>query len=343
MRIYREIAGQKSETIKIIKVDEEYEDFMEWFNKSGKFQYGNGVAKAQKIPCGHCINCKITKSREWANRCVLEASQYENNYFVTLTYDPEHLPLMDNMEGSEGKEYCNDGTWAGMLVKDDMTKFIRSLRDYYRYHYGHEGIRFFGAGEYGDNFQRPHYHLILFNLPIYDLETAEKNWFKQQYWESETISKIWGKGIVKIAEVNWTTCAYVARYVMKKRYGEKSADYYAAKGQTPEFVNMSRNPGIGANYFKEHMKEIYKTDEIILKGMKEKTHTSKPPKYFDGMYEILYPEEMAAIKEKRKIAAEESEKVKLTYSTMTEKQRYDIKERTMIMKSKLLKRNLAEV
>ena len=53
-------------------------------------RYGHG--NIIPLPCGKCLACKLSKAREWAVRCVLEASMYEENCFVTLTYDDEHLP-----------------------------------------------------------------------------------------------------------------------------------------------------------------------------------------------------------------------------------------------------------
>ena len=44
------------------------------------------------VPCGHCVGCRLDYSRVWAERCVHEASKYEHNYFLTLTYDDDHLP-----------------------------------------------------------------------------------------------------------------------------------------------------------------------------------------------------------------------------------------------------------
>ena len=46
-----------------------------------------------KIPCGRCIGCRLERSRQWANRCMLELQYHESSYFVTLTYDDEHVPV----------------------------------------------------------------------------------------------------------------------------------------------------------------------------------------------------------------------------------------------------------
>ena len=44
------------------------------------------------IPCGGCIGCRIDRSRQWALRCVHEASLHSTNSFITLTYNDENLP-----------------------------------------------------------------------------------------------------------------------------------------------------------------------------------------------------------------------------------------------------------
>jgi len=44
------------------------------------------------LPCGQCIGCRLERSRQWAIRSVHEASLYDSNCFVTLTYSDSHLP-----------------------------------------------------------------------------------------------------------------------------------------------------------------------------------------------------------------------------------------------------------
>ena len=41
------------------------------------------------VPCGSCMSCRLEKSRQWGVRCMHEAKLYENNCFVTLTFDDE--------------------------------------------------------------------------------------------------------------------------------------------------------------------------------------------------------------------------------------------------------------
>ena len=87
------------------------------------------------IPCGQCIGCRLERSRQWAMRCVHEASLHEQNSFITLTYDNDHLPV------------------GGSLNVEDMQKFWKRLRDHL-FQRGYSGkLRYFQCGEYGSTFQ----------------------------------------------------------------------------------------------------------------------------------------------------------------------------------------------
>lgn len=123
------------------------------------------------------------------------------------------------------------------------------------------------------------------------------------------------KGFVVVAPVSWDTCAYTARYVMKK-VGGVSLDDYVVSGVEPEFVRMSRKPGIGARYFERHYKEIYENDEVFIKSS-DGGRKTKPPKYFDKKYEELDPERLEYLKNKRKEAAEYIKELKIKRSGMT--------------------------
>ena len=252
------------------------------------------------IPCGNCIGCRLDYSREWANRGYLEAKCWEQNWFVTLTYDEDHITIPDEVISDAGITYTQEEDWIGTLVPEELTAFMKSLRQIMKREHKQDNIRFMACGEYGSDGERPHYHVILFNcnLPI---ETFYNSRIinNETYWQNTIIERAWKKGISNISEANWNNIAYTARYITKKINGKMSDELYKEKGQEKEFFRVSRMPGIGQIYYDQHKDEIYKRDEIIIKN-RQGIISSKPPAYFDKLYEAEYPENFKRIRENRR-------------------------------------------
>lgn len=222
------------------------------------------------LPCGQCIGCRLERSRQWAMRCVHEASLYDKNCFLTLTYDGQHLPS----DGSLDVKHFQD--------------FMKRLR----FHYGN-GIRFFHAGEYGERFGRPHYHACVFNHDFDDKELfSERGGFK--LYSSAALSEIWGKGFCTIGEVNFETAAYVARYVTKKVTGRQAEGHY--KGLKPEYTTMSRRPGIARGWFDLYSKDVFPSDSVVVRG-----RAMRPPKFYDRVFELANPEDFRFVKARRRV------------------------------------------
>lgn len=120
----------------------------------------------------------------------------------------------------------------------------------------------------------------------------------ENLYKSEKISNIWKKGFVTIGEVTYESAAYVARYVMKKKFGKEAEQYYISQGKIPEFTTMSRMPGIGYNYYEANKEHIYENDEIYIQK-KKGVEKNKPGKYFDKLLEKEDPEKFKEIKRKR--------------------------------------------
>ena len=141
------------------------------------------------VPCGHCIECRLEKSRDWANRMYAELQYHKVATFVTLTYDNDHLPYGEKYVDNEGKERRNP-----TLIKKDAQTFIRSLRDYI----GHNNrISYYLCGEYGDRTFRPHFHAIIFGYWDYAAIPWNKvDNFSAQTYISPELMKIWKKGNV---------------------------------------------------------------------------------------------------------------------------------------------------
>lgn len=226
------------------------------------------------FPCGQCIGCRLERSRQWAMRCVHEASLHEANCFITLTYDPKHLPT------------------GGSLVVRDFQLFMKKLRKAYH----GTRIRFFHCGEYGEKLGRPHYHAILFGFDFPDKKPAEKSQSGAPQWASESLTRIWGKGRCLIGTVTFDSAAYVARYITKKITGDAATAHYA--GRLPEYTTMSRRPGIAKGWLDRWSSDAYPSDSIALRG-----RLMKPPKFYDRQFELANPDEFRKIKSKRRSGA----------------------------------------
>lgn len=292
-----------------------------------------------QLPCGKCIGCRLDYSRQWADRCMLEAKEWEFNQFITLTYETSELTYNTCVD-------VNSGEVLGIptLVPEHLTKFMKDLRRYYKYHYGWEDIRFYACGEYGSLHGRPHFHIIAFNLPIYDKVFKFKNEQGDSIYVSKTIEQIWGRGIVSIGNVTWNSAAYVARYVVKKQKGETkgivdwSQDRLMLAGLQPEFTRMSRKEGIGRKYYEDNREKIYGTDEIVITNNKGLAKVIRPPKYYDKLYDVEYPDDMALIKKKRVKMADNAMKLQLSKTSLSEKEYLQLKERNKQESIKRLKR-----
>lgn len=281
-------------------------------NKYGEMEPEPGY-EIVKLPCGQCIGCRLQYSREWAIRIQKESTLYEQNWFLTLTYDTEHLPWIDSVNTTTGEVILGNP-----LYPKHLTKFMKDIRRQWEYHFNHEGIRFFACGEYGELYERPHYHICLMNFPIPEEELVLEthNMEGDAIYSCERIEKIWGKGMVRLGALTWQSAAYVARYMVKKQKGPESEAYYHSKGQIPEFTRMSRRPGIGREWYEQHKEEIYKNDEIFIPG-KKGAKKLKPAKYFDRLYDIEQPTRMESIKAMRKASMTRGQRLKLAKTSAT--------------------------
>lgn len=209
-----------------------------------------------KIPCGKCIGCKLEHSRRWAVRCMHEKRMHTDSCFVTLTYSDANLPP------------------GGTLVKRDLQLFMKRLRKQFG-----PGIRFFACGEYGEKTSRPHYHVLLLNSDFADKRPVTSG-SEYTLYASKLLSSLWPMGNHALGSVTFDSCAYVARYVTKKITGPKAAAHYG--NRMPEFLVMSRRPGIGTAYLEKYKSEIFTHDNIIVNGVPQSV-----PRFYDTKYAAL--------------------------------------------------------
>lgn len=198
---------------------------------------------------------------DWALRCVHEASRWDDNCFITLTYDDEHLPV------------------DGSLVKHHFQDFMKRLRRRIE----PVRIRFFHCGEYGERLKRPHYHALIFGFDFRDRVLFTERGEVKVY-TSEFLTEVWGKGFCTVGDVCFESAAYVARYCVKKVSGERKYFHYVSPDGVmlqPEYTTMSRGSGIGRDWFDEFGSDVFPSDECVLRG-----RVLKPPRYYQKLYQV---------------------------------------------------------
>lgn len=249
------------------------------FPSNGVFTGLYNETQTVTVCCGRCIGCRLDSSRQWAVRIMHEAQLHDQNCFITLTYDEEHLPPNQT------------------LVLRDWQLFAKRLRK-------QKGpFRYFHCGEYGSRHGRPHYHAILFGIDF----TSDRTIFnaRRQYplYNSPSLQRAWSDdsgpiGLAVIGNLSFDSAAYVARYCTTKITGSAAHAHY--DGRKPEYTTMSRGGagkgqgGIGRAWYEKYKSDVYPSDEVIFKGF-----PSSPPRYYDRLLEVTNPELLEDIKTKR--------------------------------------------
>lgn len=183
------------------------------------------VSAGLAFGCGQCNPCRFNRRKIWATRIMVEAAQYKDNAFVTLTY--------------------NDDTNPGSLVPGDLQNFMKRLREHAKRKLDRK-LRFFACGEYGDINGRPHFHLALFNFPTCAYRRSRYSVrVTDCCYQCDLVRDVWGKGFAYLGEVENDSAGYICGYVTKKMTSPD--DPRLPPGYHPEYARMSLKPGIGAD------------------------------------------------------------------------------------------------
>lgn len=225
------------------------------------------------VPCGRCFQCLSRRQKAWTFRLMEEAKASSSVGFWTFTYEkiwrtPNGLPT---------------------LVKKDYQDFMKRLRK----NTGVKNIKYYACGEYGTETHRPHYHAIMFNLPLHSNL-------------SSIVADSWGHGHVDHAPGNEATFAYVTKYIMKgnlkkeQRILDEETGELMEDDRQREFSLMSKK--LGSAFLKPPM--IKHLKENLTGTVKIEGRDRALPRY--------YREKIFSLEERlllRHLAAEETKKV----------------------------------
>lgn len=213
------------------------------------------------VPCGKCAACLSRRRIQWSLRLFNEVKGSESCYFITLTYDDEHLNY----------EFVNfDGEMVpvAMVCKRDVQLFLKRLRKAIEPF----KIRYFLVSEYGPKTFRPHYHMLLFNFP--QLLKAKLD---------EYLSNAWDLGFIRVDPVSDARINYVTSYCLDS----STLPPYLDKN----FMLCSRRPGLGSSYLDNDRVVNYHVanldDKCILPTHGKAVKVKMPRYYSDKLFSEL--------------------------------------------------------
>lgn len=283
---------------------------------SSDFECRSGrVVSFTPIPCGKCIGCRLDYAKQWSARLLCEFQEHDPDtcWFLTLTYADEAFgpsgDLEKDIDFARNCDACGRCSgfrlalganslgeaveWPSLCPRDSQL-FWKRLRKAYP---GCK-ISYFLAGEYGGHTGRPHLHAIVYGLPLdsADLIPYEVSELGDLTYKCQKLDKIWKNGFVVVGKVTLESCSYVARYCLKKIYND--GDDFS--NRVPEFVRMSRRPGLGRTWLEKHP-EIFEVSQFSLPSRKG-SNTFCHPRYFLKYLEQVDPDRYESIKADRAVA-----------------------------------------
>lgn len=158
----------------------------------------------EQVPCSNCPNCRAKSVSGWSFRIMQQYKDKdtENALFLTLTYDTANVPITP-----KGYMTLHETTYTitlkpnGKLKKKQnsshLQQFFKNLR---KAQFGNKrgNIKYYACGEYGSKYNRPHYHVILFNAKL------------------ELIQNAWPHGYIHYGmDVNEASVGYTLKYMSK--------------------------------------------------------------------------------------------------------------------------------
>lgn len=203
-----------------------------------------------RVPCGVCTACRIRKTNEWTIRLTYELQSHNNiGSFVTLTYDDEHIH----------KNWQRPDLLPHTLSKTDAQNFVKKLRKRMM-KYEKKKIRYYLCGEYGEETQRPHLHIILFGVDSSDI--MHRNYIYES-WDKCTWTPL--RKQKSIGFVAKESIQYTVGYIQKSFMSYNKEDifqYY--QGRIPPFNLQSQGLGIDGAF--KNAGKIYMSGKIPWQG-----------------------------------------------------------------------------
>ena len=247
-----------------------------------------------EVPCGRCWQCRLSKQNSYLVRAYFEFVRTQKfggcSLFLTLTFDDEHLPRINNVIP------CFD--------RSVVTKYFKRVRkrcvDYLRKK-GYKSsdaskivsgnIKYLLTSELGDHTHRPHHHVIWFCSSLFPAWVFRK-----------IVADCWQLGFVEFGSENYgfvkdiRGIQYVTKYIGKtsldESYYNRIIDYYRNevnkfKARVEFYTDKYRNSGVAEHVqitFDKYRSLIQKNSDILDALLKDKPFTAVSQNF--GMFAL---------------------------------------------------------
>lgn len=188
------------------KLIKKFSNFNNWKEKEKELlsKNNNAYKNVEFFKCRKCATCKLFKRYDWLKRIDIEREKWKYLFFITLTFDNEHI---------------------------NKNKFISRELSYWIKNQKKKGnlpqnLAYIAAAEFGEKTFRKHYHILLMcnEFIFYDLEAFKNSARNNIIYTSSFLNEIWDKGNINSVQiVDSKACfKYILKYTTKlKNKGEK--------------------------------------------------------------------------------------------------------------------------
>lgn len=186
-------------------------------------------------PCGSCYACLLNRQRAFCFRLDQEKDEATFYYWMTLQYDPEHVPYSHVGDMCFSKDHCR--SFFEKIRKRYTKRFMKQ-------NYGLDlqlKFKHFLVSEYGPNgTRRPHYHL-LYMVYMSDITLKQKVKIRHDILRF-ILDEAWPYGHVEYTQFHSNVLSYLTKYCCKP---ELIGEFHSMK----PFTLIS--PGIGLKWLEK--------------------------------------------------------------------------------------------
>lgn len=248
--------------------------------------FGNKVYLYIVVECGHCLLCSDKRQNDFVSRCNMESQMsLTRPIMVTLTYAPPYLPFVKDMplvykrssfdDGvsfstipliTRNVPYRHSGSSRYAVIGDSYKGFrptvlVRDIQLFFkrlRIRWQRAGktcalpLRYCCFAEYGHKTKRPHYHLLLWNVP-YNITSVTDTYPLSLL--KEDILSAWSMCETQACqcEVARNAASYVSKYISKNI---TSSDYKGFR------LCSNRHGGIGSTFIQSRLDYLRKYPSV---------------------------------------------------------------------------------